>query len=247
MQSNINAKKPPLMCFLAGLLLGLCSAACTATELPARIDVANFASTSEQQVFTNWQPYHFSLFGRSTRYQLVQQGNKQVMLAFSEKAASGLIRNLSVKLDEHPILNWHWKITGLPAGADDHSKAGDDHSARLYVIFKAPEANVLGWLKSTTGLSDSHALNYVWANQTASDTLIPSPYTERSVMLTANSGVSQLGQWVGVSRNVYQDYRRAFGSEPPPVSAIAIMTDGDNTGSNLTSYYGDIYFSRSDY
>ena len=37
-----------------------------------------------------------------------------------------------------------------------------------------------------------------------------------------------------------------FGSEPPPVSAIAIMTDSDNTGSSLTSYYGDIYFSSND-
>jgi len=63
-------------------------------------------------------------------------------------------------------------------------------------------------------------------------------------MVAANSGSSQLDQWVSLSRNVAADYLRAFGHTPPPVSAIAIMTDGDNSNAHLTSYYGDIYFSR---
>ena len=211
---------------------------------PLRIDVARFSSATEQQVFARWQPYNFSLFGAKTDYQLVQHKGEQVLAAHSKKAASGLLSQLSITLDQKLMLNWRWKITGLPPSADDHSKTADDHSARLYVIFNAPQRGVLGWIKSAVGVGETHALNYIWANQVPTDTLISSPYTERSVMLAANSGSSQTGQWVTLSRNVYQDYQRAFGREPPPVSAIAIMTDGDNTGANLISYYGDIFFSR---
>jgi len=227
----------------AALLCFYCEAI-SADETPAQINVASFSTASAQQVFKNWQPYRFSLFGSSTRYELVPQDGRHVMQAVSNKSASGLIRKLPLSLKNHPILHWRWKITGLPKNADDHSQQGDDHSARLYVIFDAPEASLLGWLKSASGLETTHALSYIWGNQAPEDTLLPSPYTERSMMITASSGLSQVDQWVSLSRNITKDYQRAFGSAPPPVSAIAIMTDGDNTGSQLTSYYGDIYFSR---
>jgi hypothetical protein len=212
---------------------------------PAQASVASFSSASSQQVFKHWKPYRFSLLGASTHYQLAQQDGHQVLQAISNKTASGLIRNLTVSLTDHPILHWRWKITKLPTDADDHSQQGDDHSVRLYVIFKAPQTGLLGWLKNATGLEKTHALSYIWANQAPAETLLASPYTDRSIMIATNSGRSQLGQWVNLSRNVATDYQRAFGTSPPPVSAIAIMTDGDNTGSLLTSYYGDIYFART--
>jgi hypothetical protein len=49
-----------------------------------------------------------------------------------------------------------------------------------------------------------------------------------------------VGEWVEVERNVYEDYKRAFKEEPPPVSGIAVMTDTDQTGESATAWYGDI-------
>jgi hypothetical protein len=45
-------------------------------------------------------------------------------------------------------------------------------------------------------------------------------------------------------RNVYEDYKRAFGEEPPMISGIAIMTDTDNTGESAEAYYGNIVFLK---
>ena len=45
-------------------------------------------------------------------------------------------------------------------------------------------------------------------------------------------------------RNVYEDYRRAFGKEPPRVSGVAIMTDTDNTQERAAAYYGDLTFAK---
>jgi len=215
-----------------------------ANESPQQLSVASFSSISNQQLGKIWQNYKFSLLGRSTHYQLISQDGRQVLRADSDKAASSLIRPLSVNLEQHPILNWRWQATNLPTRANDNSKRADDHSARLYVIFNSPETDLLNRLKNTTGLAATHALNYIWANQAAINTLLPNPYSEHSMMIAVNSGSARLGQWQSISRNVYADYQRAFGHKPPPVTAIAIMTDSDNTGVKLTTFYGDIHFSQ---
>jgi len=49
---------------------------------------------------------------------------------------------------------------------------------------------------------------------------------------------------VNEERNVFEDYKKAFGEEPPMISGVAIMTDTDNTGEKTTAYYGDIIFKK---
>jgi len=60
------------------------------------------------------------------------------------------------------------------------------------------------------------------------------------------SGRVLINQWVNEERNVYEDYRKAFGEEPPMVSGVAIMTDTDNTGESAIAYYGDIVFKKAE-
>ncbi len=216
----------------------------SAQENISKVVVENFSNLNEQQLKKRWHSYSFSIFTARTDYQLVSQQGQQVLRATSNKAASGLIRKLSINLEQHPVLNWRWQTFSLPNSGDDHSKTGDDHSLRLYVIFDSSETSLLGWVKNNTGLTKTHAINYIWANQAATNTLLSNPYTNRSMMIAANSGAAKLGQWQTISRNVAADYQRAFGHKPPPVTAIAIMTDSDNTYSKLTSFYGDIYFSQ---
>jgi hypothetical protein len=45
-------------------------------------------------------------------------------------------------------------------------------------------------------------------------------------------------------RNVLEDYRKAFGEDPPLINGVAIMTDTDNTGESAVAYYGDIWFKK---
>ena len=46
-------------------------------------------------------------------------------------------------------------------------------------------------------------------------------------------------------RNIHEDYKQAFGEEPPMISGVAIMTDTDNTGESAIAWYGDITFSNT--
>jgi hypothetical protein len=74
--------------------------------------------------------------------------------------------------------------------------------------------------------------------------MVPNPYTDRIMMIVVESGADKRNQWVSEERNVSEDYKRAFGEEPPMISGVAIMTDTDNTRESATAYYGDIFFKK---
>jgi len=74
---------------------------------------------------------------------------------------------------------------------------------------------------------------------------VRSPYTNRSKLVVVESGPSLINQWVDEQRNVFMDFKEAFGEEPPLVSGIAIMTDTDNTGESAIAHYGDIVFKKT--
>lgn len=61
-------------------------------------------------------------------------------------------------------------------------------------------------------------------------------------MIVATSGDAGINAWQTVSRNVHDDFVRAFGEEPGMLTAVGVMTDTDNTNSHAEAWYGDIRF-----
>lgn len=74
------------------------------------------------------------------------------------------------------------------------------------------------------------------------ETIVSNPYTIQSKMMVVQSGESRINTWIAEERNVYQDYKNIFGSEPPMIAAVGIMTDTDDTQESAVSYFGDIVF-----
>ena len=87
-------------------------------------------------------------------------------------------------------------------------------------------------------------LMYIWENRAPREAVIDNRHTSRIKMIVAESGRDRLGQWQEVTRDIIEDYRRAFGEEPGQITAIGIMTDTDNTGDNVHAWYGDIAFRK---
>jgi hypothetical protein len=75
--------------------------------------------------------------------------------------------------------------------------------------------------------------------------MIANPYTDRVMMFVVEGGDAKLQQWVTERRNVYEDYKKAFGEEPTTISGVAIMTDTDNTNESAVAWYGDITFRNN--
>jgi hypothetical protein len=132
--------------------------------------------------------------------------------------------------------------------SDVSNKGGDDYPVRIHITFAYnPESNgFFAKLKRKTAsffTGKTHpkcAINYIWANNTPVGTIIPSPYIKDVKMIVVENGNANVNTWVQMERNIVEDYRVAFGEDPPFISAIAIMTDSDDTGESVTAYYGDI-------
>jgi len=185
------------------------------------LELGNFSKSG----LSGWSAKSFQ---GTTEYRIVIEDGQQVLSARSENAASGLVFETTFDPQEFPLLNWRWKIKETLSKGDSRNKAGDDYAARIYVVFPH-------WffLKTRT-------LNYIWANQLSKGSIQKNVYTGNAMMIAVESGSSRAGEWVTEQRNLLDDYRQAFGEDPPEVGAIAIMTDTDNTGETAAAWYGDI-------
>ena len=177
---------------------------------------------------TGWEPKEFKGL---TEYRLTPENDRIVVKANSRAAASGLVKKISFDPRRYRYLRWSWKIDQtLPAG-DETTKAGDDYAARLYVVF----AGKFFW--------QTKAINYIWANHLKRGDAIANAFTASAMMVAVESGSEAAGEWRIEERDIFTDYQKLFGTEPGEASAIAIMTDTDNTGGSATAWYGDITLS----
>ena len=172
-----------------------------------------------------WNP---KVFKGKTSYSLVIDGQMRVLKVHSRVAASGLYKEVTLEPRKFPVLRWSWKIGGTIPNGNERTKEGDDYAARVYLVFP----RTLFW--------KTKAINYIWANTLPKGEALPNAYTANAMMVAVESGDENAGTWVTEERNVYEDYRRLFGEEPPEIGAVALMTDTDNTGEEATAYYGNI-------
>lgn len=195
-----------------------------------------------------WRGTQLPKVPRETRYRLVEDGGVVVLEADANASMSGLVHPLSTDPRSTPILEWRWKVSGVPAQANFGTKQGDDFAARVYVLFDYDTAKLplltrlkLKLARALYGEAVPAAgLCYVWDARAPVGTTAWSPYTDRLRVIVVESGTSDAGRWKSVRRNVVEDYRAAFGEDPPALSGVAIATDTDNTGSRLTAWYGDL-------
>ena len=222
-------------------------------ESPARLEIATFsAATPGGSWPDSWKPLTFPKIPQHTNYSLVKDGERIVVKAASQASSSGLTREISIDPKEYPIIQWQWKVSNILKTGDVAKKEGDDYPARIYVTFQydSQKVGLFGKAKYETAkliygqYPPLGAINYIWESRAPVGTTVPNPYTDQVHMIVVESGSTILNTWITEERNVYEDYKRTFGQEPPMISGVAIMTDTDNTGESATAYYGDITFKK---
>lgn len=216
-----------------------------------KIIVGDFSQQTDN-ISNAWNELTFGSIDEHTSYSLVKDQNINVVKAESNKSASGLTKVIRFNPKEYPYLSWRWKVNKAIPATDVTKKSGDDYAARIYVMFDydvkdlpKDEQSQVNWYKFFNGkLPPLATLNYIWANKMAVGDIVSSAYTKRVKMLALKNKNSALQQWHVEERNIYEDYKKAFGEEPKEVISLAIMTDTDNTNSMAESYFGDIVISK---
>jgi hypothetical protein len=235
----------------AALLLLACTAASGLALTAGSAIWLRWTPAGPDGAAEGWKPQTFSNVARHTRYEVVSEDGTYVVRAQADASASGLIHPLDLDAREHRVLRWRWKVGNLIDKADLRRKDGDDYPARIYVAFAYdPRRASLGErlryeaARVLYGEYPPYAgLNYVWDGKSPVGTSVRNVFTDRVHMIVVESGPARLQKWVEYERDVYADYREAFGEEPPRISGVAIMTDTDGTGERAVAWYGDISLS----
>lgn len=153
--------------------------------------------------------------------------------AYSDKAASGIIRWIRFNPRKHPMVAWQWKAVKFPLYRPGIYEENwwiekEDYVARFYVIFPR------------TFSFQFYCLEYVWDETLPKGSLMSNPNFKNLKVIILESGRENLGKWVREERNIYADFKLYFGKEPGNVGAIALMTDADNSASIAEAQYKNI-------
>lgn len=221
-----------------------------ATPTATQLTIPIFSNQPVGAVPKAWSFQTIRTAPNATTYALVRDEElaSTVLQGTAAAAAGALVFRFDADAAVHPILRFKWKPNNLIASSDPHTKTGDDYVARIYVTF-ATDPKRAG-VKEKAENAIAHvlynetpphaALSYVFTHKAAPGAIIVSPYTQRVKKIVVDADPASIGRWKSFERDIYADYKRAFGEEPTRISGIAIMVDTDNTGETASARFGDI-------
>jgi hypothetical protein len=191
----------------------------------------------------DWEPLYFTKIEEHTLYSIKKEDGSYLK-AESNASASGIVYKKEFNVFDYPMVRWRWKVTNVYDKGDAETKSGDDYPIRIYIMFKYdPDTASLG-RRIKYGLAKKlygkyppdSSLNYIWANRRHEKRFLTNTYASEAVMVPLQHGMENAGRWVSQAVNIIDDYRKAFGSDPPAVASLAVMNDSDNTKEGSVSY-----------
>jgi hypothetical protein len=207
---------------------------------------------AEEALPDGWKHAKFPSISTTTVYAFVQSGSTYVIEAHAKSSASFLVRRVT---DAGDRLHWKWRVDRTILPGDGLTKETDDFPARVWVGFEGSWEDA-GWgesreaakMKEQYGFDPPRDwIHYVWTgrNHQTGD-VFPEPYRPEHFKCVALRTVSDpLQTWFDEERDPRADFKKAFGRDPGKIIAVAVMTDGDDTGSEALAYYSEVGFVSS--
>ena len=151
-----------------------------------------------------------------------------VLIAASERGASGYILRHPLDLAAQPCLQVNWRIEQAAQGFDEREKSGDDYALRL----------------TFTARSGLRYRSLVIAHtQSAPGSSWKSPYSSliHDVRVYSLAGPEAASGWQRREVNLADLWRAQFGDRAAlELDAVGLMTDADDSQSRMAARYGDV-------
>jgi hypothetical protein len=192
-----------------------------------RLVIADFS----QGVDARGIPQSWQLKEKSGKadFSVVKDGDLNVLQLRSADTSFSIQKEVKVNLKQYPVVSWKWKVTKLPKGGDFRKMKTDDQAAQLFLAFTKTKSIVYIWdTTAPEGLM--------------SEAIAPPLMTIKLVVV--RSGPAELGKWVTETRNVYEDYKKFYGEEPPAVKAMRLQINSQHTGTSAESYFADVMYLK---
>ncbi len=163
--------------------------------------------------------------------QVINDAQGSVLHLRSRSSSFGLERGVDIDPAQYPFLTWKWKVSELPRGGDFRRARTDDQAAQVLVAFE-----------------DRRIITYLWDSTAPKDTMQSAssiPFV-RIFAIVCRSGPADTNQWLSETRNIAQDYQRAYdGRAVPRVKGIRLQINAQHTGTSAESYFGDVAFRNT--
>lgn len=208
--------------------------------------------SGEKNFFEGWR--HFSLPGKAaTIYSFSQQDGRRALTAKAGTSASMMRRDLNIAATDITDLSFSWQVPQLIENADIAERDLDDSPVRIVLTFEgdrskfsAKNAMLSELAQVMTGEPLPYAtLMYVWCNKRPAESVVVNPRTDRIRSLVVESGKKNLRQWRDYKRNIRADFKKTYGEKPGKLLSIAVMTDSDNTKTQVSAAYGELVFTKN--
>jgi hypothetical protein len=173
----------------------------------------------------------------------------------SSSSVSRLYRPIEVDLDATPVLRWRWRVDEPVPPTDLTQKGEDDTALTIYVGFPWDPGEASFTERLTRPLVEAFAgedapgrvLAYVFGGEQSRGEVVASPHLRSAgAMRVLRPADTTTGEWFEERVDLVEDYREAFGEDPPDPTQIAISADTDDTGSTSRGFVKDLAFVGRD-
>jgi hypothetical protein len=214
--------------------------------------ITPFSKYAAGSLPAEWEPLIILRTKKPTLYQLVAEQGKTVLHAYAAQASSGLMQHTSIDPSARPWLNWRWKVGSSVETADQVQNLTEDSPARIILGFDGDKDSLpfadqilFETAKVLTGHDFPFAtLMYIWDKDAPIGTVMTSHRTKRIKMMVVANETNGVGQWQTFTRNIAEDFEKAYGEKPGKLIGVGVLTDTDNLKGTVEAWYGDIRLQR---
>ena len=147
--------------------------------------------------------------------------------------ASGSIfgRFTDIDLGDYPSLSWSWFIEQpIESGIDERTREGDDHPARLFIIFDDSDGG-------------RHYVEIIWSNKLFKEGEYK--YIGDFPHYVANGGAENVGSWIEQKVDLLGIYHTTTKrTDTARVKFIAVFCDSDDTKTSSVAYFGKVWLEK---
>lgn len=190
--------------------------------------VAQFTYQEAAKLPRGWEIKEFAGVARA---EVVKVDGIYALRLHSAGTSFSVHKDLEIDLRQTPYLTWSWKVEKIPPRGDVRQTKSDDQAAQLYLVFPFFPPTLR-----------SKLIGYIWDSTTPKGTILQSPTINLAKVIVVESGNAKLGHWITETRNVYEDYKMLFGTEPPKLGKVAVHINTNRTQSSAESYFANIFF-----
>ncbi len=169
---------------------------------------------------------------KESKISVEQDKEGKVLHLLSVNDTFGLEKKIPFDIRKYPYLTWRWKALRLPKEGDIRKRETDDEAGQVYVLFPRFPTTV-----------NTRSVGYIWDSNAPQGSSGTSTAYSKMRYFVLQSGTGKLDQWTWETRNVYEDYKKLFGEEPPEVGGVLLYINTQHTQSSAEIKYGDLFFS----